>query len=66
MNYEIIRDDISKFNGNAVVLPANTKLKEGPGASAAIYEAAGKKELTAACAVARKKYGKLSTGMAVP
>ena len=66
MNYEVVRDDISRFNANAIVLPANTRLKEGPGASAAIYESAGRKQLTEACGKARKKHGELEIGMAVP
>ena len=35
---------------DAVVLPANEKLKEGSGTPKAIFEKAGRKELTKACA----------------
>lgn len=59
--------EIKVFKGNivdacvdAVVLPANIALKEGPGVSGAIFEAAGRKELKDAC----EKIGHCDVGMA--
>lgn len=50
MNFEILKGDIATVAADAIVLPANRHLKEGSGASTAIFEAAGRKQLTAACA----------------
>lgn len=60
MNLKIVKGNIVNSTADAIVLPANTQLKEGPGASAAIFQAAGKKELTAAC----KKIGHCEVGAA--
>ncbi|MBQ0018472.1 MAG: macro domain-containing protein [Clostridiales bacterium] len=49
MSLQIIFGDISQMNTDAVVLPANPELLEGPGSSEAIFTAAGAKELAAAC-----------------
>ena len=49
MKFEIIRNDITNMKVDAIVLPANKGLKEGKGASNAIYEKAGRKELEKAC-----------------
>jgi O-acetyl-ADP-ribose deacetylase (regulator of RNase III) len=38
MNYSIVRNDISEMSADAIVLPANPALVEGPGASAALFE----------------------------
>ena len=62
MEFEIIKADIADVAADAIVLPANTKLKEGSGASAAIFKAAGRKQLTQAC----KKLGNCDVGSAVP
>ena len=58
---------LSFFKGNivdavtdAIVLPANTSLREGSGASTAIFQAAGRKQLTEAC----KLIGKCEVGSA--
>jgi len=51
MKFEIIRNDITNMNVDAIVLPANSKLKEGTGTSNAIFEKAGRKELVNACNV---------------
>ena len=58
---------LSFFKGNivdavtdAIVLPANTALREGSGASTAIFQAAGRKQLTEAC----KMIGKCEVGSA--
>lgn len=50
MNFSILKGNIVDVKVDAIVLPANTHLKEGSGASAAIFEAAGRKKLTKACA----------------
>ena len=62
MNFEIIQNDITNMNVDAIVLPANEKLKEGNGASRAIFEKAGRKFLTQAC----KELGSCKTGESVP
>lgn len=62
MKYFIIRNDITEMQTDAIVLPANSSLHEGSGASTAIYEKAGRNELRKACA----QYGKVPTGMSVP
>lgn len=49
MELQVVKGDITSMKVDAVVLPANTALKEGSGASQAIFEKAGRKELTAAC-----------------
>lgn len=50
MEIKFIKKDISKVSANAIVLPANEHLKEGLGVSKAIFAAAGKEQLTEACA----------------
>ncbi len=66
MQYKVVRDDISKFPADAVVLPSNPKLKEGSGTSTAIFEKAGKKELDYACKFLVKKYGSIQMGCSIP
>lgn len=62
MTFEIIRANIVNVAADAVVLPANEKLREGSGASRAIYEAAGRNKLKKAC----DEIGHCDTGLAVP
>lgn len=62
MVLKFFKGNIADAKVDAIVLPANTKLKEGSGASEAIYKAAGRKELTRAC----KKIGSCEMGSAVP
>ena len=62
MKFEIIKSNIVNISADAIVLPANEMLKEGSGTSTAIFDAAGRKQLTAAC----KKIGKCEVGSAVP
>ena len=62
MNFDLIKTNIVNVTADAIVLPANSKLKEGSGASTAIFEAAGRKKLTQAC----KKIGYCRVGRAVP
>jgi O-acetyl-ADP-ribose deacetylase (regulator of RNase III) len=49
MDFQAVSGDITTIKTDAVVLPANTGLKEGSGASEAVFSKAGRKELTAAC-----------------
>lgn len=62
MELKILKGDIVDAKVDAIVLPANTKLKEGSGASTAIFKAAGKRELTKAC----NKIGFCEMGSAIP
>ena len=62
MRYEVIKTNIVNVVADAIVLPANTSLKEGSGASRAIFEAAGRTELENAC----KQIGYCDVGKAVP
>lgn len=62
MKLEFIQTNIVNVSADAIVLPANTMLKEGSGASTAIFEAAGRRKLTQAC----KKIGSCPVGSAVP
>lgn len=62
MKFDIIRNDITNMKVDAIVLPANTKLREGSGVSKRIFEKAGRKDLEKAC----KKIGKAEIGTAVP
>lgn len=49
MTFEVIKTDIIKIVADAIVCPANKHLKEGSGASAGIFQAAGRRKLTKAC-----------------
>lgn len=62
MKINFIKGNIAEVTADAIVLPANTMLKEGSGASAAIFEAAGRRKLTKAC----DKIGSCELGGAVP
>ena len=62
MQIEIIRNDITSMKIDAIVLPANSKLKEGKGTSNAIYEKAGRRMLEEEL----KQFGPVSVGQAVP
>lgn len=62
MNFDIVNTNIINVSVDAIVLPANTRLKEGSGTSRAIFEAAGRKQLTQAC----RKIGTCPVGSAVP
>jgi O-acetyl-ADP-ribose deacetylase (regulator of RNase III) len=66
MQFEIIRNDLTNMAVDAVVLPANLRLREGSGTSKAIFEKAGRKELEKACKGALRKYGQLDVGGAIP
>lgn len=49
MPFLMICNDITKVAADAIVNPANRNLLQGSGTSRAIYQAAGERELTAAC-----------------
>ncbi len=63
------RNDLTKVQTDAVVLPANPFLEEGPGISRALFHAAGEEALTAACQrLGRVDYGNavMTDGFALP
>ncbi len=62
MNVDIVKTDIVNISADAIVLPANPKLKEGSGASAAIFAAAGREKLAKECA----KIKECAVGTAIP
>ena len=62
MKYNFIKEDITKLKMDAIVLPANMMLKEGQGASEAIFKAAGRRKLKQAC----EEIGFCEQGAAVP
>ena len=62
MTFDVVQNDITNMSVDAIVLPANDKLKEGSGTSRAIFDKAGRKELTKAC----KELGHCRIGEAVP
>lgn len=61
MEFSVVRGNIADVSADALVLPANEKLKEGSGTSAAIFKAAGRSKLAKACA----EYKHCDTGSAV-
>lgn len=62
MQFDVVKSNIINVAADAVVLPANERLKEGSGTSRAIFDAAGRKELTKACG----EIGHCDVGSAVP
>lgn len=69
MDFIVERNDIAKMEVDAIVLPANPQLRIGPGASKAIFDNAGSKQLEKECAKRLnelKKAGvELAPGMSV-
>ena len=61
MPFYISHQDITTIEADAIVNAANTGLREGGGVCGAIFKAAGRKEMTAAC----REIGGVSTGEAV-
>ncbi len=61
MPFTIVRQDITKMKVHAIVNTANTELQMGGGVCGAIFKAAGKSELQAAC----DKLAPIKTGDAV-
>ena len=70
MRFEVQRNDIAAMEVDVIVLPANSLLRTGPGASLAIFEAAGRQKLEAECSMRYeqvKKSGiRLVPGVSVP
>ena len=62
MTFDVVQNDITNMSVDAIVLPANEKLREGSGTSRAIFGKAGRKELTRAC----KELRSCRVGEAVP
>ncbi len=62
MKVRFLKGNIIDAKVDAIVLPANSKLKEGSGASEAIFKAAGRKALAKKC----KEIGYCDVGSAVP
>ena len=62
MKFSVVKANIVNLNVDAIVLPANEQLREGSGASRAIFKAAGRMALTKAC----KEIGHCNMGSAVP
>lgn len=62
MQFDVVKTNIINIVADAIVLPANERLKEGSGTSRAIFEAAGRKALTKAC----DKIGHCDMGNSVP
>lgn len=49
MDFKVVRNDITDMEVDTIVLPANTRLRVGRGASMAIFNKAGQNELEKAC-----------------
>ena len=62
MKFSVVKANIVNLNVDAIILPANEQLREGSGASRAIFKAAGRMVLTKAC----KEIGHCNMGSAVP
>ena len=62
MEFQAVKGDITSLKVDAIVLPANSELREGSGASEMIFQKAGRKELTADC----KKLAPVDVGSAIP
>ncbi|MBR3314873.1 MAG: macro domain-containing protein [Atopobiaceae bacterium] len=69
MDFKVERNDITKMAVDVVVLPANWRLVEGTGTSMALFEAAGREELKAECAMrfeeAQKRNQRLVPGVSI-
>lgn len=61
MPLEIVRNDITKMDVDAIVNAANSKLKKGGGVCGSIFEAAGESDMEKSC----REIGNISVGEAV-
>jgi len=66
MQFKVVHNDITDLAVDAIVLPANSKLKEGRGTSQSIFEKAGRRKLKRACKNTLKEYGPIDIGRALP
>ncbi len=66
MQLSIIKGNIVYVETDAIVLPANRMLREGPGTSAAIFEAADQTQLSKDCDELIKEHGPYEVGDVVP
>lgn len=64
MTIELVKDDITKINADAIVNAANASLLGGGGVDGAIHRAGGP-EILEACKIIRKEQGLCKTGEAV-
>lgn len=62
MKINFMNGNIADMCVDAIVLPANSRLKEGSGSSRALFERAGRKKLQHFCEVCIDKYGILNIG----
>ena len=62
MKFNVIQSNFAKVSADAVVLPANERLRETPGMSESVFKAAGRKQLQKAC----DDIGYCAVGSAVP
>lgn len=62
MRFNVFKANLAKVSADAIVLPANERLKEKHGVSEAVFKAAGKKHLQKTC----EEIGYCAVGSAVP
>ncbi len=62
MKFNVIKSNVANVSADAIVLPANERLRETPGISESVFKAAGRKNLQKAC----DDIGYCAIGSAVP
>lgn len=62
MRFNVIKSNVANVSADAIVLPANERLRETQGISESVFKAAGKKQLQKAC----DDIGYCAVGSAVP